>query len=1057
MPNDRLFLFPYSFTPKRANATPQFLPTMNYRCFISIGLLKPLFSYAILVGMLPVTDLLADESGDAQSGPSFALEVRPILSDNCFLCHGPDEGTREAEVRFDTADGIADAFAGGDLESSEAWRRINSDDPDERMPPPESGDQLSDADMATLQAWMENGATWSGHWSFQPLQSSEPPSSGDWGTSVIDGYIKAKLDQASVNPAPRATKEVLLRRLSFDLNGLPPTIQELDAFLADKTADAYEKNVDRLLASPHFGERVAAVWLDAARYSDTFGYQRDEDRFVWPWRDWVVRAINDNMPYDEFVRQQLAGDLVERANDQTILATTFNRLHGQNSEGGSIEEEFRAEYIADRTQTFGSALLGLTMECCKCHDHKYDPLSQKDFYSMSAFFDKIDEAGLNSYFTGATPPPTLRLIDDATRNKLSLKQNEIARAKTRFQEVIEQEHSAFLAGELANMPQLVEMPKADLSFDFEGKIKAANLQIEGKVGKAVRLTGDDEIKVGKGFAFDRADSFSFGLWIRPNKIYDRAVIFHRSRAWTDSASRGYELLIEDGKLSAALIHFWPGNAIRVQHTEQLPVDTWTHVAVTYDGSSHAAGLRLFVNGELANTEIIRDNLTKTAVSTNVKEVAIGARFRDRGFTDGAVDEFNIFERQLSSAEIAVLAEPSSSSVPLSSFSDEQQAEHFLINHSESYRQANEDLRKHRRELHKIEDGIQEIMVMRDFAQAPPTHIRVRGLYNQLGSIVEPAVPEVLPPLADNEPRNRLALANWVASPDNPLSSRVAVNRIWQMVFGQGLVRTPEDFGAQGEPPTHPKLLDHLASQFVADGWNVKELIKQLVMSETYRQSSAASAATYSADPENRLWSRASRRRWPAEMLRDNALKTSGLLVDRLGGPPVKPYEIQASFVPTKPDKGEGLYRRSLYTYFKRSAPAPVMAAFDAPDRSVCRVKRERTKSPLQALVLLNGPQFVEAARVLAENATAANNDDASTIEYLFRVLTSQKPSPAERNVLVELLRSQRKQFQQEQDRALALLSIGDQPTNSELNQADVAATTIVAQTIMSFDKCVTRQ
>lgn len=990
--------------------------------------------------------------------PSFALKVRPILSDKCFLCHGPDEGTREAELRMDTAAGIEVAFADGDFNSSEAWRRIISDDPDEQMPPPETGRRVSAAEKATLRKWMEGGAKWSGHWAFQPPQASTPPPSSDWGVGPIDAFVASKLNSAAKQPAPRASKDILLRRLSFDLTGLPPTIDELDAFLNDNSANAYERAVDRLLASPHYGERVAAVWLDAARYSDTFGYQRDEDRFVWPWRDWVVRALNDNMPYDEFMRQQLAGDLIDDATDDTILATTFSRLHGQNSEGGSIEEEFRAEYIADRTQTFGAAMLGLTMECCKCHDHKYDPLSQKDFYALSAFFDKIDEAGLKSYFTKSTPTPTLRLIDDEQRHLLQEKQSAVEQARQELDDIVKAERSKWLTRVGSWSTKAVELPKALKTVSFDNQVAKPNRTVSGIDGQAVELTGDDEIKLAEGFAFDRADSFSFSLWVHPSKHHERAVVFHRSRAWLDSGSRGYELIIEDGRLSAAMVHFWPGNAIRVRAKQPLAMKTWSHVAITYDGSSRAAGLRLFIDGRLAEVDIVRDGLTKTAVSENVKEVAIGARFRDRGFSQGAIDELQIYERQLSAAEVATIFDAASHRNAAPSLSAEQHFEQYLLTESSSYLQAKEQLQSLRQELFDLENSFREIMVMRDYAGARTSHIRIRGAYDQLGDPVEPDVPEVLQALAIKQGANRLTLANWLAEPENPLSSRVAVNRFWQMIFGAGLVRTPEDFGAQGEPPTHPELLDFLATEFVSSDWDLKALIKRMVMSETYRQSSSVNIRAFDADPENRLLGRATRRRWPAEMLRDNVLKASGLLAEKIGGSPVKPYEIEASFAPSPRDKGEGLYRRSLYTYFKRSAPAPVMSTFDTPDRSVCRVKREQTKSPLQALVLLNGPQFVEAARILAEEALSTRTDsDESIIDFLFRSLTSQKPTDGERTVLVDLLKNQRQRFSQAPENANRLLGVGERKANTNLNQAELAATTIVAQTIMSCDKCVTRQ
>lgn len=978
--------------------------------------------------------------------PSFAHEVRPILSDKCFLCHGPDAETREADLRLDTEDGVAEAFLGGDLESSEAWRRMLSEEPDEIMPPPEAGKPLSEEEIATLRRWIEGGAKWTRHWAFEPPQRVAPP--GPTGKQPIDAFMEEKLASAGIEPAPLVTREQLLRRVAFDLTGLPPTLGDLDAFLADAEPGAYERAIDGLLASPHLGERFASVWLDAARYSDTLGYQRDFERRVWPWRDWVVEALNDNLPYDEFVRQQLAGDLIENPTRETILATTFNRLHGQKVEGGSIPEEFRMEYVADRTQTVASSMLGLTMECCRCHDHKFDPLSIKDYYAFSGFFDKIDETGIIAFFTPTTPPPTLKLPTPAEESQLSQRRTEVTEAEARLAAVVVLARERFATRE--GQGGEVELPEPIGSADFEAEIKSPNESTEGVRGKAIRLTGDDEYKaVEEGAAFQRNEPFSIALWVRADREHDRAVIFHASKAAVDSASRGYELLLEGGRLSTALVHFWPGDALRIQSTAKFALDRWTHVAVTYDGSSRAAGLRLFVDGCEAETEVIRDTLSKTTVDPSINHLALGARFRDRGFKGGEIDDVYAYDTRLSVRQVASLAGAEVGG-------SEVEFEHFLFT-QEDYRQAISKLTDRRAELVSIENKINDIMVMERFEGAPPTRVRLRGAYDQLGEEVQAAPPAVLPPLPEGRRADRLALADWMIQPDHPLTSRVAVNRIWQSVMGEGLVRTPEDFGAQGQSPTHPELLDYLAVEFIQSGWDVKALLRRIVLSETYRRSTIAPAEAVAADPENLLLGRATRRRWSAEMLRDNALAASGLLARRLGGEPVKPYEVEAAFVPMPRDKGKKLYRRSLYTYFKRSAPAPLLTAFDAPDRSVCRVKRERTKSPMQALVLLNGIQFVEAARVLAESSVEKYGDDeTAVVRSVFRSLTSLEPSEQEAAVLIDLLRRQRERFAAEPERAEALLAVGDRHAAEGLDQATVAATTVVAQTIMSCDKSVTR-
>ncbi|TWT66250.1 hypothetical protein Pla123a_47740 [Posidoniimonas polymericola] len=842
--------------------------------------------------------------------------------------------------------------------------------------------------------------------------------------------------------------------MSFDLTGLPPTLSEIDLFLKDDSPDAYERAVDRLLASPHFGERFASLWLDAARYSDTYGYQRDEDRRVWPWRDWVVSVLNKNIAYDEFLRLQLAGDLIASPTKESILATAFNRLHGQNTEGGSIPAEFRMEHVADRTQTVATSMLGLTMECCRCHDHKYDPLSLKDYYALSAFFDKIDENGIISFFTPTTPPPTLKMPSDKQQARITRLCQAVTEAEQGVARVASQQKDRVRRpSSSADWP----LPKPTAVASFDAHVAPPNQLVEGRHGSAVRLTGDDELAAFKGGSFDREDPYSLCVWVRADQKHERAVIVHATRAALDSGSRGHELILEDGRLSASLTHFWPGDAIRVRAVSPIPLDHWVHVAVTYDGSSRAEGMRLYVDGGLVSTEVVRDCLTRSPVDPEVNRIAVGARYRDRGFTGGEVDELLLYDRRLSALEISAIAGEGSVDGAAAATTDEL-LEHYLLTQCDEYARALERLRDRRHELFAVENTVDDIMVMRQFPGAEPSRIRLRGAYDQLGDVVEPNTPAFLPALPDSTPADRLALAKWMVDPMNPLTSRVAVNRFWQAVFGEGFVRTPGDFGAQGDPPSHPDLLDYLAVDFVESGWNIKKLIKQMVLSETYQRSTHTDAESIAIDPENRLLGRSTRRRWPAEMLRDNALAVSGLLVMSVGGPPVRPYEVEVSFSPAPRQTGEGLYRRSLYTYFKRSAPVPVLTAFDAPDRSVCRMSREQTQSPMQALVLLNGTQFVEAARVSAESAVSeCGADRAAVVERLFRLYTSQRPSSDELGVLTELLDRQRDHFRERGDDARALLSVGDRKRDEQLEVAQVAAATIVTQVIMNCDKCVTRQ
>ena len=1008
----------------------------------------------ILPSRLPLLlALLAAGLGQAAAEIDFGKQIRPILSDRCYFCHGPDENDRKAKLRLDTEEGARAALGGGmfaiapgDLEHSEVYQRIISEDPEERMPPPKSNLSLSDEEVALIAKWIEGGAEYSKHWSFEAVPEVTVPEveGGDrWGNNEIDRFVLARLAAEGLSPNPEASKERLIRRVSFDVTGLPPSLVEIDAFLADESPGAYEKMVDAYLAKPAYGERMASEWLDVARYADSYGYQVDRDRHVWPWRDWVIRAFNDNLGYDQFMTWQLAGDLLPDASDDQVLATTFNRLHSQKVEGGSTPEEFRVEYVADRNHTFGTAFLGLTVECSRCHDHKYDPLTQKEYYQMFAFFNNIDEAGLYSYFTPSVPTPTMALGGDAVRQKLAGLEAKVAA----------------LEKELATLsPEVGEAVAREVRgevehLSFEKFNAGANQIVPGKDGEAVKLTGDDAIKLKHG-NFPRWRPFTVSLWMNTPDLKERAVVYHRSRAWTDAGSRGYELLIEDGKLSAALIHFYPGNAIRVKTAEVLEPGKWAHVAVTYDGSSRAGGLRIYVDGKVARTEIVRDCLTKHITGGGGDNIAIGERFRDRGFKGGSVDEFRVFERELSAAEVAHLH----GSLSLDAASGESLRQYLLSAHDPKYQAKLKELQEARQQLFKAQDGVTEIMVMRELEDRRKSFVLERGAYDARGEEVEPDVPAWLGPMPEGASRDRLGLAQWLTDPRHPLASRVAVNRYWQLAFGHGLVRTPEDFGSQGALPTHRELLDWLSRDFMDNGWDVKRLMKQMLMSATYRQRSEADPSLLARDPENWLLARAPVYRLPAEMLRDQSLELSGLLVDKIGGAPVRPYEVAVSFKPVKQDQGEGLYRRSLYTYWKRTAPAPVMMALDASKRDVCSVKRERTASPLQALVLLNDPQLVEAARVLGEKLCVAHGEDqAALVADAFRRVVGRVASDEELVVLGKLFEEQLGLFSQDPAKADALLKTGSAPRDGKLAAPRVAAASVLVNGLLNFDAVVMKR
>ncbi|HEX9794443.1 MAG TPA: DUF1553 domain-containing protein [Planctomycetota bacterium] len=968
--------------------------------------------------------------GASRAAPDFQRQIRPLLADRCFPCHGPDAGARKAGLRLDsfraaTADlGGYAALVPGDPAASELVLRITAEDPGDRMPPRKSGLSLATEEIALLERWVAAGAEYPEHWAFVPPAAAAPPpvADPDWARDPLDRFVLARLEASGLEPAAEADRPTWLRRATFALTGLPPSPAEIAAFLADPGADAHERVVARLLDSPHFGERMAQPWLDLARYADTYGYQSDVARRVWPYRDWVIQAYNENLPYDGFVRRQIAGDLLPGASRGDRLATAFQRLHRQTNEGGSVEEEMRVEYVADRVNTFSTAFLGLTVECARCHDHKFDPVSQLEYYRMASYFDDIDESGLYSHFTSATPTPAL---------DLPAPEQEAALARARAAVAALEPGAADWVGSLRLEPLA---PDAHWSFDaraengYADSVDPARVAaapagvraVEGRTGQAVAPDGDSGLRFPGVGEWRRSDAFALAFDLYLERPLERAVVLHRSRAWTDAASQGWQILIEDGRLSAALIHFWPGDAIAVQTAEALPLEQWLRVEVVYDGSSRAAGLRLRIDGEATATAIVRDHLTRAITGGDPGAPTLGERFRDRGLAGGRVDELTFYSA-------ALPADPA--------------------------------LRAARRARDDLLDAVPQIMTMAATPVPRATHVLQRGNYLQPGAEVRPGVPTALSGPESAVPADRLELAEWLLAPGNPLCARVEVDRLWRAVFGRGLVDTPEDFGRQGTPPDDPELLDTLAVEFRASGWDRKALLRRLVLSASFRQSSRADAARRRADPDNELWSRGPSFRLPAEMLRDAALAASGLLVPRIGGPSVMPYQPaglwqEKSGQVYRADTGEGLYRRSLYTFWKRTSPPPAMRILDAAKRDVCVARRQSTNTPLQALVLWNDPQFGEAARVLAAAVLARQGDDDSRLDAVWLRLAGRSPIPAESRVLRELLAAQRQVFAAAPEQAAALLAVGAAPPTSDLDPAEHAAWTVVCSTLLATDAFV---
>ncbi|MEO6434171.1 MAG: DUF1549 domain-containing protein, partial [Tepidisphaeraceae bacterium] len=871
------------------------------------------FVCLVVVGWLA----LSARPAAGQARIDYARDVLPILSDKCYHCHGPDEQARQAELRLDRKEGAfrvqegVTVVAPGKSAESELVRRTSSTDPDVVMPPADNIRKLTPQQIDTLKRWVEQGATWGTHWAFVAPRKIRPSVINDraWPRGEIDRFVLAELEKEKLAPSPEADGVTLVRRVTLDLTGLPPTPAEVDAFIADKSPDAYEKLIDRLLASPRYGERMATDWLDLARYADTHGYQMDRYRAMWPWRDWVIRAFNQNLPFDQFVTWQLAGDLLHNATKDQRLATAFNRNHLQNEEGGVVAEEFRVAYVVDRVNTVGTAFLGLTFDCTRCHDHKFDPVTQRDYYSMFAFFQNIDESGQTSFFTDATPTPALLLSDEAQDAKLVKLRDDIA-AKERELRGIGAQVTDALDAWLAN--------KGDASADAEGMVARyafddpaatqpvnavdakhpataieAPKTVDGKLGKAAELNGENGFVFPGVGTFSRADPFSLGLWLKAASNAPRMVVAHKSRAPADAASKGYELLLENGRVAFGLHHFWPGNSIKVVTKQAIPIDQWTHVTVTYDGSSRAAGVRVFIDGIPAEIDVVRDGLTKDILyGGGEPDLAIGHRFRDNGFKAGAVDDFRIFNRALTILEIERIALRWRGSLrQLAVDQPEVVRDYYLATAHWPWRHAANELAALRRAENDLVTPIPEVMVMREMSTTKPAHVLTRGAYDAPGEVVSAATPAFLPPFPPAQPRNRLGLAKWLLDPGNPLTARVTVNRAWQQMFGRAIVETSENFGTQGAQPTHPELLDFLARDFLDTmHWDIKRLLKTIAMSATYRQSSRAPADLLVRDPANALLARGPSRRLTAEMLRDQALSVSGLLVDKLGGPSVKPYQ-----------------------------------------------------------------------------------------------------------------------------------------------------------------------
>lgn len=1037
----------------------------------------------------------------------FNLHVKPILSDKCFACHGPDQAKRKAGLRLDLSEAAFDelpespgkkALVPGDLSHSQVFHRILSADPETVMPPPEFNVNLSDYEKAILVKWIESGAGYKPHWAFTQPEKREVPAvvANAVTHNPIDNFILKQLTQEGLQPSPPADQELLLRRVSLDLTGLPPTLEEMDAFLADNSDDAYEKQVDRLLSSVHYGEKMATDWMDLARYSDTYGYQVDRYRDMSPWRDWVIRSFNDNMPYDQFITWQLAGDLLPNASREQILATGFNRLHPQNMEGGIVDEEFRVENVADRVAVLGDGLMGLTLSCAKCHDHKYDPISQKEYYELYSFFNNINETGQISWDQG-TPVPSLLLPTEQQQQQLAKLEQKVEEKRQALKRISAAEKSAIerwinqgayqqlpatppTKGLAAHFP--LERtpitnrvnPRQQALMEREFSAREVPNFTDGYAGNGLKMDGDawlDLVEVG---IFNRDDAFSIGIWVQIPQALEEGVIFHKNKGTRLHSYRGFHLYLRDSKLEWVMARTWPENAIIEHSLTEVPKDQWVHLTVTYDGSSSAAGTRLFVNGEEVETKVEKDNLYKDILFHNLEDIIypkpiepnlqIGARWRGRGLVGAVVDEVRVYERALSAVEVEqVVGFPALTQTPPSQLTQEQQQsleQYYLTNLSRPYRMGAEQLAALRTEYVDSTEKVKEIMVMEEMDVPRKTFILNRGVYDDYGEEVSANTPASVLPMPEAFPKNRLGLANWLTHADHPLTARVAVNRYWQQYFGRGLVNTAEDFGNQGELPTHPELLDWLAITFQESGWDVKALQRLIVTSATYRQRSYASPEMLEHDKENIWLARGPSMRLTSEMIRDNALAASGLLNRQVGGESVYPYQPDGlwkmNFDPYVQDQGSKLYRRSFYTIWRRTIPNPTLATFDQPERNLCTVRRQKTNTPLQALVLLNDPTFLEAAKVMGEQM-AKMSDPETRIQIAYKKLAGKSPSKREVQLLSDLQQQEYQLFKAEPARAKGWLEAGSYPIDATLDPALVASHAVVASVILNGDVAITKR
>ncbi|MFM2217055.1 MAG: hypothetical protein RL240_1373 [Planctomycetota bacterium] len=1023
-------------------------------------------------------------------------DIRPILNDNCFACHGQDVNKRAADLRLDVRENALEknALVPGKPDESTMLLRILSTDENEVMPPPSSHKTLTQEQRDLIRMWIAEGAEYQGHWAYLAPAKPELPQvrNSGWVRNPIDRFVLAELERRGVEPTPEADLRTLLRRVCLDLTGLPPTPEEIERVLMDPSTDRYENYVEELLSRQEWGEHRGRYWLDYSRYADTHGIHFDNFREMWSYREWVIKAFNRNIPFDQFTIEQLAGDLLPNATLDQRVASGFNRCNITTSEGGAIDEEYRVLYTRDRVETTGLVWLGLTTGCAVCHDHKFDPISQREFYQMAAFFNNTTQNAMDG--NAKDTPPIVPVPLEEDRDRFNALDSLIAQAKLAVDQRRQEARGAFDAflADPKEKDSILQstLPASDsLSFHLpllsadprgidaitQGQTQRVELPSDAAFAPGQLSDSAWQVKSDLFPTFEAADRerdqpFSIALWVKPAADNQGGSLLARMDESADF--RGWDVWLENGNIGTHIIHKWPENAIKVVSNQRLPANRWNHVVISYDGSSKAEGISIVIDGKEAPKNIASNALSET-IRTNVP-LRLGRRHNSAPTTDAKIQDVRLYSKVLSPEErIAIYETPRRmflvSKPQRSNEETEELFTWFLAAKDPSYgnlAQAHQSLVDEKGNILK-RGTIAHIMNEKN--EPAKAFILMRGDYDKRADEVSPGTPAVLHAWRDELPKNRLGFAQWLLDEKNPLTARVTVNRFWQEVFGNGIVSSAGDFGVTGQLPTHPELLDYLAISFREDGWNIKNFFRLIVTSSTYRQSASASNEKQSTDPMNKLLARGPRFRMDAEMIRDSALATSGLLVKKIGGPSVRPYQPpgvwEAVAMPGSntrdyvADRGEGLYRRSLYTFLKRSAPPPNMEVFNATAREVCTIKRERTNTPLQALVTLNDVQFVEAARILAQKTIEAYpdaNETVARLQFIANKLVGRPLRGEELGVVQSTLNDLLTYYRGDADATAQLLAVGATRSPESLPAADLAAWTMTVNLLMNLDEAITK-